>query len=68
MWEEFVNTPAFSPVFSQGWVKTGNIDTGSNVCFNFYKDYDLRDTECVANMIKYSNVVINLVGRNFSTR
>ena len=32
------------------------------------QDYDLKDFDSVANVVKHSNCVINLVGRQFETR
>ena len=32
------------------------------------QDYSLRDPESIMKVIKHSNVVINLVGRDYETR
>lgn len=34
----------------------------------FFQPYDLRDEESIKKALKYSNVVINLVGRDWETR
>ena len=34
----------------------------------FFQAYHLKDANSVAKVVKYSNVVINLVGRDYETR
>lgn len=36
--------------------------------FFIFKDYHLKDVDSVAKVLKHSNCVINLIGRQFETR
>ncbi len=36
--------------------------------FNYSQPYNLRDVKAIREAVKYSNVVINLVGRDYQTR
>lgn len=39
-----------------------------NFPFFIFKDYHLKDVDSVAKVLKHSNCVINLIGRQFETR